>query len=49
MRKQWREPEVEELNINMTENGQDTSEEFDGDWVEIDGKWYRPGSTVLAS
>ncbi len=47
MKREWRAPEVEELNINMTQNGQEQSEDFDGDWVEIDGKWYRPGSEVV--
>ena len=34
----------EELSINETANGLAPSEDFDGDWVQIDGKWYRPGN-----
>lgn len=42
--KEWNKPEIEELEINATANGQSASEDFDGDWVSINGKWYRPGS-----
>lgn len=44
MMKKWNAPEMEELEINATANGQIPDENHDGDWVEIDGKWYRPGA-----
>lgn len=43
MKKTWIAPEVEELVMTETANGLDKSEDFDGDWVNINGKWYRPG------
>lgn len=49
MKKEWRAPEAEELRINMTENGDAISDDYDGDWVQINGQWYRPGSEVTAS
>ncbi|SEQ49345.1 hypothetical protein [Butyrivibrio sp. TB] len=42
--KKWNVPAMEELSINETANGLAPSEDFDGDWVQIDGKWYRPGN-----
>lgn len=43
MKKTWLNAEVEELVIDRTENGLAPSDNFDDAWVEIDGKWYRPG------
>lgn len=44
MKKTWLNAEVEELVINSTENGNAPSDYFDDVWVEINGKWYRPGN-----
>ncbi len=44
MKKEWRAPELEELNLNMTANAQAESDDYDGDWVQIDGTWYLPGN-----
>lgn len=46
MKKVWENAEVEELVIGATANGQAPSDDFDGDWVSINGKWYRPGNAV---
>lgn len=43
MKKTWMEPAIEELGIETTANGVAPSDAFDDTWVEIDGKWYRPG------
>lgn len=43
MKKTWLNAEVEELAVELTANGQAPSNHFDGDWVQIDDKWYRPG------
>lgn len=43
MKKTWATPEVEELVITETANGQNPSENFDDTWVSINGLWYRPG------
>ena len=40
MKKTWITPEVEELVIAATANGMDKSDDFDGDWEQINGKWY---------
>lgn len=42
--KTWMTPEVEVLDIKATANGTLPNEEFDGDWVQINGKWYKPGT-----
>lgn len=42
--KKWNTPAVEELALNETANGAAPSDFFDGEWVEIDGKWYKPGN-----
>jgi len=49
MKKVWKTPIVKELNINATANGMLPSNEYDGLWVEIDGVWYRPGSSVASA
>lgn len=49
MKKMWENPAVEELNIEATADGTNASEEFDGPWVQIDGKNYRPGSNETTS
>ena len=49
MKKTWNTPEVEELVITATANGLDKSNDFDGDWVQIDGLWYRPGNGVTSA
>ena len=46
MKKTWNTPEVEELVITATANGLAPSENFDGDWVNINGKWYIPGNKI---
>ena len=43
MKKTWANAEVEELAINTTANGAAPADNFDDTWVEINGKWYRPG------
>lgn len=43
MKKTWLDASVEELVIEKTENGMTTSDKFDGPWVQINGKNYRPG------
>lgn len=42
--KTWMKPELEELEIKATANGMAPSNDFDDTWVEINGKWYRPGN-----
>lgn len=42
--KKWNAPEMEELLINATANGAEKSSDYDGEWQQIDGKWYLPGS-----
>lgn len=42
--KTWMKPELEELEIKATANGLQPSEDFDSEWVQIDGKWYLPGN-----
>lgn len=49
MKKTWITPEVEELVIAATANGMDKSDDFDGDWEQINGKWYRPGNGVTSA
>lgn len=44
MKKEWNIPEMEELGIQFTANGAAPCDEFDDVWVQIDGKWYRPGA-----
>ncbi|MBR6626503.1 MAG: hypothetical protein IKL04_00785 [Lachnospiraceae bacterium] len=41
--KKWNTPEMEVLEVSATANGKAPSENFDGEWVQIDGLWYRPG------
>ena len=43
MKKTWTNAEVEELVITETANGLAQSNNFDDEWVQINGKWYRPG------
>ena len=43
MRKTWEAPVMEELVINATANGLAPNDNFDGVWVQINGKYYRPG------
>ena len=49
MKKNWMNAEVEELSLQMTENGQSPSDNFDDVWVQIGGKWYRPGDGIDTS
>ena len=49
LKKTWDMPILEELNISATANGQMANEEFDGPWVNLDGKWYRPGAGGASS
>ncbi|WP_155830590.1 hypothetical protein [Butyrivibrio sp. NC3005] len=44
----WHAPVMEELNINAPANGMAPDENFDGDWVEINGRWYRPGNGSIS-
>ncbi len=44
MKKTWENADVEELVIGATANGQEPNDDFDGDWVSINGLWYRPGN-----
>ena len=43
MRRTWEAPVMEELVINATANGLAPNDNFDGVWVQINGKYYRPG------
>lgn len=43
MKKVWENATVEELAIGATANGEAPSDNFDDAWVQINGKWYRPG------
>lgn len=42
--KKWNTPDMEVLELSATANGQAPSDYFDGDWVQIDGLWYKPGN-----
>ncbi|MBQ4529220.1 MAG: hypothetical protein IJA36_01220 [Lachnospiraceae bacterium] len=44
MKKEWLNPEMAALEIKETANGQYKSEDHDGDWVQFNGLWYRPGA-----
>lgn len=44
MKKEWNTPKVEALELSRTANGLAPSEQFDGDWVQIEDKWYVPGN-----
>ena len=44
MKKTWLNAEVEELAVEMTASGLTPVEKFDGDWGQIDGKYYKPGN-----
>lgn len=44
MLKEWKSAEIESLDVEETANGQAPSDDFDGDWVQINGNWYRPGN-----
>lgn len=44
MKREWKTPSVEMLELSQTANGQAPSDDFDGPWVEINGQWYRPGN-----
>jgi hypothetical protein len=48
MKKIWNAPEVEELSINATANGLAPSDDFDDTWVQINGKYYRPGNGKIS-
>lgn len=48
MKKTWTNAEVEELVITETANGLAPSDDFDDTWVEINGKYYRPGNGELS-
>ena len=43
MKKTWENAMVEELAIGATANGAAPSVNFDGEWVSINGHWYKPG------
>lgn len=49
MKKNWITPEVDELDITATANGFAPAADFDGDWIQIGDKWYRPGNTESLS
>ena len=42
--KTWINAEMEELNIQATAGADVKGEDFDGTWVQINGKWYMPGA-----
>ncbi len=48
MKKTWEAPVMEELQINATANGGAPSDNFDDVWVQLGGKWYRPGDLELS-
>ncbi|MDO4557227.1 MAG: hypothetical protein Q4B70_19110 [Lachnospiraceae bacterium] len=47
--KKWNTPELKVLDMSETANGQAPDPNFDDVWVEIDGKWYRPGNGTPSS
>lgn len=49
MKKMWENAKIEELEINATANGLAPSDDFDDIWVEINGKYYRPGNGEVKS
>ena len=49
MKKVWENATVEELEIGATANGEAPSDLFDDTWVQIDGKWYRPGNAIQSN
>lgn len=49
MKKTWEVPAMEELNINATANGLAPSDNFDGEWVQINGLWYKPGDASTST
>lgn len=44
MKKEWINPNMEELDIAATASGQSKSNVYDGPWVQIGDQWYLPGS-----
>lgn len=45
MKKTWMNAEVEELSLEMTQNGMLPDDDFDGPWQQLsDGRWWRPGN-----
>lgn len=49
MKKTWENATVEELVIEATANGAAPSDDFDGDWTQINGLWYRPGNGKISN
>ncbi len=50
MKQNWITPEVSELDITATANGNAPSMDFDADWQQDEnGRWFRPGADVLIS
>lgn len=50
MKQNWITPEVSELDITATANGNAPSMDFDADWQQDEnGRWFRPGADVLVS
>ncbi|MDO4557226.1 MAG: hypothetical protein Q4B70_19105 [Lachnospiraceae bacterium] len=49
MLKEWKTAELDVLDVQETANGAAPSDDFDDVWVEINGKWYRPGNNDTAS
>ena len=41
--KKWNVPAIEELDVRATANGEAPNDNFDDTWVQINGKWYKPG------
>ena len=49
MKIMWENAKIEELEINATANGLAPSDDFDDTWVQINGKYYRPGNGEVKS
>ena len=49
MKKTWKDATIEELAIGATANGDAPSDNFDDTWVQINGKWYRPGNAIQSN
>ena len=45
MKREWNVPEIEEVMISSTENGQNPDRDYDGPWEQLpNGQYWRPGS-----
>lgn len=45
--KEWMKPELVEKMVSETQNAQAESENADGPWVQIDGRYLWPGASIV--